>query len=132
MKVTGVDHISINTKDLEASVAFYRDVLGFRRLKTVPMDDDLSLTYMEVPGGARMELFSYKSGIPAATHGEKDPGLRHLAFWVDSVEGVEKKLRDRGVTVVLPPTDLPSLGARALLFLDPDGVTLELSQKLKK
>jgi catechol 2,3-dioxygenase-like lactoylglutathione lyase family enzyme len=131
MKVTGVDHISINVKDLETSVAFYKEVLGFRRLQTVPMDDDLSLTFLEVPGGARMELFSYKNGIPAATHGEKDPGLRHLAFWVDSVEGVEKRLREKGITMVLSTTDLPSLGARVLLFLDPDGVTLELCEKLK-
>jgi hypothetical protein len=35
------------------------------------------------------------------------------------------------VTIVLPTTDILSLGARVLLFLDPNGVTLELCQEMK-
>jgi hypothetical protein len=34
------------------------------------------------------------------------------------------------VTITLPATDLPSLGARVLLFLDPNGVVLEFCQRL--
>jgi len=35
------------------------------------------------------------------------------------------------VQITLPATDLPSLNSRAILFLDPNGVTLEFCQKLK-
>ena len=130
MKTIGIDHVAINVRDLAASLSFYTGVMGFRQLETVPMDG-FTITYLAVPGGGRMELFDYGNTKHDPARGETEEGLRHLAFSVDSVEGVEKMLRGRGVKIVLPTTDLPSLGARVLLFLDPNGVTLEYCQELK-
>ena len=41
-----------------------------------------------------------------------------------------KLLRDKDVRIVLPTTDIPSLGVCVVLFLDPSGVTLEFCEKL--
>jgi predicted enzyme related to lactoylglutathione lyase len=49
---------------------------------------------------------------------------------VKDVAKHESELRKAGVEVTLPTTELPSLGARVLLFLDPNGVTVELCEKL--
>lgn len=130
MKVGGIDHVSLNVQDMEASLTFYGDVLGFRRLETVPMDGGLSITYFEVPGGARLELFDYGGPGPAVQRQEREVGLRHLAFAVDDVDAGEKMLRERGVAIALPATNIPSLGARVMLFVDPNGVTLELCQAM--
>jgi catechol 2,3-dioxygenase-like lactoylglutathione lyase family enzyme len=130
MKVRGIDHVSINVRDMEASARFYAGVLGFRRLQTVAMDGGFSITYFEIPGGGRMELFDYGGTNPAVQREESEAGLRHLAFSVDDVAAAEKMLRENGVTIVLPTTDLYSLGARVLLFLDPNGVTLEFCQPI--
>ena len=133
MKVRGVDHVSINVKDMGASEAFYGGILGMRRLQTVPMEGNprFSITYFEIPGGGRLELFDYGGKNRAVPREESDAGLRHLAFAVDDVAAAEKTLREKGVTIVLPTTDIPSLGTRVLLFLDPNGVTLELCQEMK-
>jgi glyoxylase I family protein len=140
MRLKGIDHVSINVKDMSASAAFYGGVLGLRRLQTVPMDGGpnppgtsarFSITYFEIPGGGRLELFDYGGKNRAVPREESDAGLRHLAFAVDDVAGAEKTLREKGVTIVLPTTDIPSLGARVLLFLDPNGVTLEFCQEMK-
>jgi glyoxylase I family protein len=131
MRISSVNHISINVKDFDASAAFYTGVMGFRRRETVPMDGGFSITYFEIPGGARMELFDYGGKNRQATREESETGLRHLAFSVDDAAGAEKMLREKGVPIVLPTTDIPSLGARVLLFLDPNGVTLELCQALR-
>jgi lactoylglutathione lyase len=130
MKVRGIDHVSINVRDMEASARFYAGVLGFRRRETVAMDGGFSITYFEIPGGGRMELFDYAGTNRAVQREESEVGLRHLAFSVDDVAAAEKLLREKGVTIVLPSTDLPSLGARVLLFLDPNGVTLEYCQPI--
>jgi catechol 2,3-dioxygenase-like lactoylglutathione lyase family enzyme len=130
MKVRGIDHVSINVRDMEASARFYADALGFRRLQTVPMDEGFSITYFEIPGGGRMELFDYGGKSGDAPREESEVGLRHLAFSVDDVAAAEKMLREKGVTIVLPATDLPALGAKVLLFLDPNGVTLEFCQPI--
>ncbi|OFW62952.1 MAG: hypothetical protein A2Y74_06030 [Actinobacteria bacterium RBG_13_63_9] len=130
MKVRGIDHVSVNTRDFEASVRFYAGVLGFRKLQTMPMDGGFSITYFEIPGGGRMELFDYAGTNRAVQREESEVGLRHLAFNVDDVATAEKLLRAKDVPILLPTTDIPSLGARVLLFLDPNGVTLELCQPI--
>ena len=135
MKIRGIDHVSINVKDRAASAAFYEEVLGMRRLQTVPMDADtampFSITYFEIPGGGRLELFDYGGKNGDAPREESDAGLRHLAFRVDDVKAAEKMLRDKDVKIVLSTTDIAPLGARVLLFLDPNGVTLEFCQEMK-
>jgi lactoylglutathione lyase len=130
MKVRGIDHVSINVRDMEASAKFYAGVLGFRKLQTMPMDGGFSITYFEIPGGGRMELFDYGGASSEVPREESEVGLRHLAFNVDDVAGAERLLRARDVPILLPTTDIPSLGARVLLFLDPNGVTLEFCQPI--
>jgi len=130
MKVKGIDHVSLNVKDIKASAEFYGKVLGFRQLQTVPFDG-FSLVYFEIPGGGRLELFDYGGKNPQTLRDATEAGLRHLAFAVDDVDEAERRLRAQGVKITLPATDLPSLNSRAILFLDPDGVTLEYCQKMK-
>jgi catechol 2,3-dioxygenase-like lactoylglutathione lyase family enzyme len=130
MKVRGIDHVSINVRDMEASARFYAGVLGFRKLQTVPMDGGFSITYFEIPGGGRMEFFDYGGKNRDVPREESEVGLRHLAFSVDDVAAAEKMLRAKNVPIVLPATDIPSLGAKVLLFLDPNGVTLEFCQPI--
>lgn len=129
MKILGLEHVSINVRDLDASIAFYGGTLGFERLQTVP-EDGFAITYFAVPGGRRLELFDYRGRSPRPERGETDVGLRHLAFEVEDVAAAERELRARGVPVVLPTTDLPELGVRVVLFQDPNGVTLEFCERL--
>jgi glyoxylase I family protein len=131
MKIRGIDHVSINVKDMGASAAFYEGVMGFRRRETVPMDGGFTITYFEIPGGGRLELFDYGGKNRDVPREDSDAGLRHLAFAIDDVKAAEKMLREKGVTIVLPATDIPSLGVRVVLFLDPNGVTLEFCQAMK-
>jgi glyoxylase I family protein len=129
VNVKGIDHVSINTKDMKASADFYGGVLGWKRMETVQFDG-FSIVYFEVPGGGRLELFDYGGKNPRTAREENEVGLRHLAFSVENVDEAEGRLRSAGVTITLPATDLPSLGARVLLFLDPNGVVLEFCQRL--
>jgi glyoxylase I family protein len=129
VKAKRIDHVSINVKDIKASIDFYGNVLGFRQLQTVPFEG-FSLVYFELPGGGRLELFDYGGKNPKGQRGESEAGLRHLAFAVDDVDAAESHLRSRGVTITLAATDLSTLGSRAILFLDPNGVTLEFCAPL--
>jgi catechol 2,3-dioxygenase-like lactoylglutathione lyase family enzyme len=129
MRIKGIEHVSLNVSDMAASLAFYSGTLGLEREETVP-EDGFDITYFRLPDGRRLELFDYKGSSPAAARGESEVGLRHLAFEVDDVAGAERELRSKGVRITLPTVDLPELGARVLLFLDPNGVTLEFCQRL--
>lgn len=129
MKITGIEHISINVLDFERSIDFYGRVLGFQQQQTVDCGN-FNITYFALPNGTRLELFDYHGNNPDIARGESDAGLRHLAFQVEDVAAHEKFLRDKGVQITLSTIDLPNLEARVLLFLDPNGVTLEFCEKL--
>ena len=130
MKIKGMNHIAINASDIKASTDFYGGVLGFTQKETVAFEG-FSVVYFEVPGGSLLELFDYGGKNRGNASGETDAGLRHLAFAVDNVDEAEKYLRTRGIKITMTATDLPSLNSRAILFLDPNGVTLELCQRMK-
>jgi catechol 2,3-dioxygenase-like lactoylglutathione lyase family enzyme len=129
LDIEAIDHISINCADFTASCEFYGGVLGFERLQTVDCGE-FEITYFRLPGGARLELFDYHGRSPLVERAESEGGLRHLAFRVKDVAARERELRSAGVEITLPTCDLPNLGARVLLCLDPNGVTLEFCQPL--
>lgn len=129
MNIKNIDHIAINCIDLQKSLDFYQRILGLTPLQTVDCGD-FDIIYFTLPNGARLELFDYHGKNQAVSRRDEDSGLRHVAFQVEDVAAHEKLLRAAGVEITLPTCDLPNLGARVLLFLDPNGVTLEFCEKL--
>jgi catechol 2,3-dioxygenase-like lactoylglutathione lyase family enzyme len=124
-----IDHITINVKDLEASLSFYRDIAGLERLETIDMGDHV-LDYMGLPGGTRLELISYKYDTREMTTVETDSGiLRHIAFSVDSVAEIVSRCERFGAKIKLRPQYVAKLGCEAMLVEDPNGVELEFMQK---
>lgn len=129
LNIRNIDHIAINCLDLQRSLDFYERILGFKQLQTVNCGD-FDILYFALPNGARLELFDYHGKNLEVLHKEDDSGLRHVAFQVEDVAAHEKLLRAEGVEITLATCDLPNLGARVLLFLDPNGVTLEFCENL--
>ena len=129
MKIKQIDHVAINVTDIRKSIHFYSHVLGLRQLQTVD-NPEFAITYFALPGGARLELFDYHGENPTTSRQESEVGLRHIAFEVEDVSEHERLLRLAGVEITLSTCDLPNLGVRVLLFLDPNGVTLEFCEKL--
>ena len=127
--INQVDHIAINVFDIDKSIDFYTHILGLKRLQTVDCGA-FDITYIELPKGSRLELFDYHAKNHVNPREESEAGLRHIAFEVEDVAAHEKSLRAKGVEITLPTCELPNLGARVLLFLDPNGVTLEFCEKL--
>jgi catechol 2,3-dioxygenase-like lactoylglutathione lyase family enzyme len=129
LKITKIEHVSINVTDIERSIDFYGRILGLTQLQTVDMGG-FTITYFALPGNTRLELFDYHGKNPRGLRPESEVGLRHIAFLVEDVAQHETQLRAAGVKITLPSCELPDLGMRVLLFLDPNGVTLEFCEKL--
>lgn len=129
MNIRKIEHVSINVTDMQKSLDFYGRVLGFEQQQTVDCGD-FDITYFGLPGGSRLELFDYRGRSPSSPRQESEVGLRHLAFQVEDVAAHEKLLRTAGVEITLPTCELRNLEARVLLFLDPNGVTLEFCEPL--
>ena len=149
-RMLGVWHFSFTVSDIDQSVAFYRDLLGFelihqqnqsnaytRSLVGYP-DAELRIAQLVVPGQPRglsthdLELVEY-----VVPRGEKfgperhRPGASHLALCVRDAVGEYDRLRANGVRFVSPPQAITSginEGGFTCYFLDPDDITLELAQ----
>lgn len=125
MMVQSIDHITINVKNLEASLAFYGELLGLAELSQVDMGDHV-LTYYALPGGVKLELISYMSDTGDCTAGLLERGrFRHLALRVDDLETLAARLSDYGGRVLQPPRWVEQLGFTGMLAEDPNGCELE-------
>jgi catechol 2,3-dioxygenase-like lactoylglutathione lyase family enzyme len=129
LNIRKIEHVSINLINVEKSLDFYGRILGLKQMQTVNCGE-FDITYFALPDGSRLELFDYHGKNRSAAREESEAGLRHIAFQVEDVAAHEKLLRAEGVEISLPTCELPNLGARVLLFLDPNGVTLEFCEKL--
>ena len=128
MKVTAVDHITINCCKLQESFDFYENVLGLSRVNAVDMGDHVLHLY-QLPG-ARLELIEYKDGQKLVQAGNTDVGVyRHLALRVDDIEEAYSRCQQAGYGINLKPAAIEKLNGQVImLIVDPNGVELEIMQ----
>ena len=127
-----IDHIGILTTDLQRSVEFYTEVLGFSISAKIEMDDvGLSAIFIE-KNGSRIELMGYKGAIPERSEGieiKLGGGLipinDHITFTVDDIEATVTGLKEKGVEFGLEPIQVEG-GMKIASFKDPNGVLIEL------
>lgn len=109
----------LETEDLDAALAFYRDVLGLRELESYDGDGGARVVILEVPT-ATLELANpaqvafideVEVGRPVA---HRYPLTVRVAFEVPDAAAAEARLAAGGAEPVAPPTRTPwnSLNAR--------------------
>ena len=141
--ITKVSHIGVCVSDLERSLRFYCDILGFVVSSTVPevrvegepsdsllqlRDVKLHAVYLE-RDGFRLELLHYaspRSPAKAPQRAMNDLGFTHLSVKVTDVEATLAQLEAAGVTVDRA-TVIQVGGLTVAGFVrDPDGLGIEL------
>jgi catechol 2,3-dioxygenase-like lactoylglutathione lyase family enzyme len=140
--ITRPHHTGLSVADLERSVRFYRDILGFEELfawnpqaeyirtMTGYPTADIHASILRMPNSdVFLELLEFRNvdGHPVdPTSG--NTGTAHLAFFTDDCDGLYAELKAKGVESVsepVTPTIGPNKGGRAVYMLDPDGVRVE-------
>jgi len=135
-------HTGIQVADLDRSVAFYRDILGFELVfQWNPQADyirtivgypgaDIHAAILRMPGSDYfLEILEYRNveKTPVDTR-TANPGTAHLAFFTDDCDALYEELVAKGVRSVNPPvtpTIGPNTGGRAVYMIDPDGIRVE-------
>ncbi|MFC4376402.1 VOC family protein [Nocardia halotolerans] len=121
----GVHHVAIIATDYVRSKRFYTETLGGSVVaEHYRAERDSWKLDIALPGGCRVELFSFPDPPPRPTRPEA-AGLRHLAFVVDDVAATLTELRARGVRTEELRID-EYTGKRMAFFFDPDELPLEL------
>ncbi|MER5447410.1 VOC family protein [Streptomyces sp. NPDC002764] len=120
-------HIGLNVTDLDRSLAFYRDVLGFA---LVAEGKEEGRRYALLGDGENLVLTLWQQA--EQTYDGARAGLHHLAFQADSVERVreyEAALKAYGAEFAYQGVVAHREGAASggIFFHDPDGTRLEIS-----
>lgn len=129
MKINHTQHIAVNTKNIDESIAFYRDIMGFKQASRAVFDA-LDLVYMQIGDDCYIELFDLRGSVIDQTAPEKQAGLRHIAFDVDDVAAWNAFLKEKKIPFVQEITEMLEINKRAILISDPNGVVIELCEDL--
>ncbi len=125
MLITGLNHITINVTDLEASEFFYQTVLGLEPCGYVDMGDH-TLTYFQLPQNVRLELIQYDEKIPSLPAEVKRQGMyRHFCLETDSLEEIVTRCREAGIHITQETAWVEKLHCHNILLEDPNGVEVE-------
>ena len=140
--ITALEHIALSVSDLDVSVRFYRELLGFSVERIIEVPPEMGLgDVVGLPGcSARiahlfsgslmLELFEYihPRGEPVArTQTQADTGFTHIGLAsTDTAEDYER-LRDAGVEFLGEPVEFRP-GVWIVYFRGPDGEVCELRQ----
>ncbi|MGD1223981.1 VOC family protein [Streptomyces krungchingensis] len=122
-------HIGLNVTDLDRSLAFYRDVLGFGVLGEGKEEERRYAFLGSLSGDGRPVVTLWQqAGTPYDTG---RAGLHHLALEVDTIEQVreyEAALRGYGVDFAYDGVVAHREGSASggIFFHDPDGTRLEI------
>lgn len=146
-KVVGLIHSGITVRNLEESLSFYVDLLGFKLLSTQVANSDyifdivelpglkeIKIAFLEIPGGQVVEVLEY---VGIATYPGKarscDYGTGHICLQVENLDDMYRELKSVGVSFqskkVANITVGANKGSKAVYMLDPDGYIIELMER---
>ena len=140
-------HVGLCTPDLDATLRFFTDGLGFDAADGWDLDSEMLPDLpaaLEVDGGdapvsvrsqmverdgMKVELLGFDSpaptGSPSTSRGSV--GLTHLAFWVDDREAAVERAVAAGGTVIESTRTNP--GVDLVFVEDPAGVRIEFMER---
>jgi lactoylglutathione lyase len=119
-QITGVAHMALYIHDVDRSLTFYRDFLGYdEALRLHRGGGELHLAFVKINDRQFLEIFP-----------EKEAGtdrLNHIALEVEDAKAMRLYLASRGVTV-LEKVPVGRIGNANYNIVDPEGHTVEIVQ----
>ncbi len=114
-------HTMVRVTDLETTINFFH-TLGLDELRRFDSEEGrFTLVFLAASGDEDAQVELTYNWDPEELDGGRNFG--HLAYAVDDIYGLCRKLMDAGITINRPPRD-----GRMAFVRSPDGVSVELLQ----
>jgi catechol 2,3-dioxygenase-like lactoylglutathione lyase family enzyme len=145
-KVLATNHTSFTVSDLDRTIAFFRDAMGFEVTSKAPRDPavvsriigiegtDIMVAYVR-GAGHNLELIQYlgpREGRGRVRSLPCDVGFAHIAYDVDDIDAAMEAAAKHDVMPIGEVVAIdagPNAGGRVVYLRDPDGVTIEFIEK---
>ncbi len=131
-----LDHVGIAVSDLQASLAFFRDVLGLHVEMSEEIASQKVRAHFLAAGQSTLEVLEATApDSPIGRYLEKrGPGMHHVALRVDDIAAALAHLRSRGIRLI-DERARPGAEGALVAFIHPSaahGVLVELKQPAPK
>ena len=146
--IKAIRHTGLVVRDINRSIAFYRDMLGFSVVKQMKEsgpyiekvvgipDAVLEWSKLRAPDGSLIELIQYQTPVTRSSAVDNAPsdkfGCSHIALTVSDIESCYRKLIDKGLNCKSVPQLSPDGLVKVMYCHDPDGIILELVEELRQ
>jgi catechol 2,3-dioxygenase-like lactoylglutathione lyase family enzyme len=128
MGITRLNHAVLFVRNIERSVAFYTDVLGFRRIDMTP-EGFAGAAFLQAPGSTNdhdLGLFEIGAEAGPSGAGRTTVGLYHLAWEIDTLAEMKQLAASLAQNGALAGSS--DHGATKSLYgKDPDGLEFEIA-----
>jgi lactoylglutathione lyase len=130
--ISQIAHWALKVHDLEKSLAFYRDTLGFQEMMRLsnsdgPQETHFRLVYLRLTDTQYVELFP--DGLGTKVPDEKMTCMTHICLQVESIAKTAAALTAAGIPL-FRPAKLGLDGNNQCWILDPDGNRIEFMEML--
>lgn len=128
LAISSIAHIALKVADLDRSLAFYRDKLGFPEMMRLNhKDGSLMLVYLKMTETQFLELFP--SGEGERAPGGERTAIHHFCLEVADMDATTVDLTSRGIQMTIKP-QLGLDGNLQCWIEDPDGNRIEFMQMM--
>lgn len=120
---------SIAVANQDHALAFYTEVLGFKKSKDIPVGEFRWITVVSPEGHSDVELVLEPNANPAAKAYQEalfEQGIPCTAFEVDNIEAEVKRLKEAGVKFTVEPTGVGLV--KIAVFADTCGNLIQIYQ----
>lgn len=120
--IKGISHVAFNVSQMEKSMEFYCDVLGFKKAFELKDDEGKPwINYLRVSEDQFIELFYIEP--------EKctKPSYSHLCLEVEDIHEIAERIKSKGISLDIEPVQGKDLNYQCWVR-DPDGNRIELMQ----
>ncbi|MEW5815246.1 MAG: VOC family protein [Spirochaetota bacterium] len=141
--IKGIEHVALSVSDLDRSIAFYTDVIGFKLARLIECTPQMRLedvaglpgckariAHLE-SGKLMLELFEYQQPRGREireNHTQADLGFSHIGFKSTDVRGEYQRLKKIGIRFFSAPVEFRP-GIWLCYFYGPDGEVCELREQ---
>lgn len=135
-------HVAMFTKDLQATVAWWEDIFGFKKMYQnkffLPDYGEADMAWIKISEELYIELYDFPGLEDHRAHYWKEYGTKHLCLWVEDEDwdALIAHLESKGVEIKVRAEHSPEkLGkptsTKVIFFDDPNGNTIELEQSFR-
>lgn len=122
-EITSLGHVAIRVRDVETTLDFYVNKLGFSEMMRLDRDGRLFLVYLRITDDQYLEVFPEGDRAP----GKQANGLNHFCLTVSDIDAVETRLGELGIPLTSEKKKVED-GNWQLWVEDPDGNRIEFMQ----